>query len=249
MHRLKNITLITLTILLFAGYARAQDIQEGNLNSWFLLLNRVQLTPKFSITNEFHERTGSFLHDQGQLLVRPSIDYQLNESIEFSVGYSFIRVWPYAPYNPPVIRNENNVWEQVTLKNDVGNVHFHHRLRQENRWMNRVVTENGMTTIQGNDYGNRFRYRLGLTFDLVKFSNVDQALFFSGFNEFWFTQDAQLRPVDFARNWLYLGLGYRFDPTSNIQLGYMNQYDKVASGFISSPIVQLTLSKSFSLVN
>ncbi len=245
---LKKMAFIVSILLSYAGYSQAQEVKHGRTNSWFLLLNSLQLTPTFSISNELHERTGAFLHDQGQLLIRPSLDCTLNPNVAFSLGYTFIRVWPYIPYNLPVVRNENNIWEQVTLKNEVGRVHFYHRLRQENRWVQHLTAENGITTLQGSDYSNRFRYRIGLTLDLLKFGTSNRALFFNVFNEFWFTQDEKLRPKDFARNWLYAGLGYRPDPATNVQIGYMHQYDKAGTTFIASPIVQFTLSKSFSLL-
>ena len=91
---------------------KAQEVEKGKTNSWFSLLNRVELSEKWSISNELHERTGAFLRDQGQFLIRPSLDYHLNRQVEFSLGYTYIHYNPYKSYNLPIERNENNIWER-----------------------------------------------------------------------------------------------------------------------------------------
>lgn len=245
--------IITFTALLFffSPAIKAQtspEIVKGNLSSWFLLLNRFQLTKKWSITNELHERTGSFLSDQGQFLWRPSVDYSLNKNVEFSVGYSLIHVDPYAPFNQKMTITEHNVWEQVFLKWDIGKVHFANRFRLENRWSPHVAQKlDGRYYYDTYDHLNRFRYRFIVSTDIVKFKN-EQALFFMGWDEYWFGMSKGLMPQSFTRNWAYVGLGYRFNPTMNVQLGYMNQIDRVNdSKFVSTPIMQLTFVKNFNL--
>lgn len=223
--------------------------KHGYTNSWFTLLNRFQITKKWSVSNEIHNRYGEFLQTQGQFLLRPSLDYGLNEHVEFSLGYSFIHVSPYKPYSLPITRNENNFWEQIILKNSVGKVKFLHRFRQENRWIDHISKVNGENRINGVDYANRFRYRFVLNVDLHKIKDSNKSIFFAAFDEIWFAQNDVLLPTDYNRNWLYLGLGYKFNPSTNIQAGYMHQYDKVgANSFISTPILQVTFTKNFSFV-
>jgi hypothetical protein len=226
--------------------SKSQTVTDGYTNSWFTLLNRSQLNKKWSVSNEFHERTGKFLETQGQFLFRPSIDYHLNNQVEFTLGYTFIHLSPYKPYATPIPKNENNLWEQITLKNSIGKVRFLHRFRQENRWINHIGSYNGEFKVNGNDYSNRFRYRFVLNADLFKLKESKQSVFIAAWDEIWFLQNNHLTPTDFNRNWVYLGVGYAFNPTSNIQVGYMHQYDKIGTNsFISTPILQMTLVKNF----
>lgn len=237
---------IIMTALFSIALCRAEDaVADGNTNLWFLMINRFTLSDKFTITNEFHERTGNLFSEQGQLLLRPSIDYHIDKDAELSVGYSFIRVWPYAPYTAQLIKNEHNIWEQALLKFSIGDVHFQNRFRQENRWAEQVATTDGVQTISGTEYFNRFRYRLTMSFDLWKSQASENAIFFNAFDELWFAQEKNLLPRDFARNWLYLGLGYRLDKNTNFQLGYLHQYDKTGPAqFISTPVIQGTIFKN-----
>lgn len=231
--------------------AQSPEIVKGNLSSWFLLLNRFQITRHFSITNELHERTGSFLSDQGQFLWRPSIDYSVNKNIEFSVGYSLIHVDPYAPFNQKMTTTEDNIWEQVFMKWDIGKVHFANRFRLEERYVPHVVTDNdGRPFYDTYDHKNRFRYRFILNTDLVTFKNK-QSLFLMAWDEYWLNmRDKTVMPESFTRNWAYLGLGYKFNQSMNLQLGYMNQIDRVNDNkFVSTPIMQLTFVKNFDFSN
>jgi hypothetical protein len=234
--------------LLTTSPALAQEVKKGSANTWFAILTRFQLNDKWSVSNELHERTGAFMHTQGQFLFRPSIDFHLNQQVELTVGSTFVHVSPYAPYSLPIARNENNLWEQIILKNTIGKVRFLHRFRQEHRWINHIENTNGEPKIEGNDFANRFRYRLILNVDLFKFKKNQQALFLSAWDEIWIAQSKNLAPADFNRNWFYLGLGYAINQNTNIQAGFLQQYDKVAANAnISTAVLQLTFVKNFQL--
>lgn len=224
----------------------SQEFKHGNLNFWFLNINRIQLAEKWSFTNEIHERTGNYFSKQGQFLLRPSIDFHFNKNTEVSIGYSFIHVWPYSPYSLIVQKTENNLWEQLLLKIDIGKWKIQNRFRQENRWYDHFTNLDGIPIKAGVDYGNRFRYRFIVMKDLKEMKSK-KTIFMNVWNELWIYQDKHFRPIDFARNWLYLGIGLRFTNRTNIQLGYLNQIDKVSSlSFIQSDIIQITFQHNFS---
>lgn len=252
-NKMKNIfKLIAVVIVCLsfqASSAQNETILKDNTNTWFTMLNRINLNTKWSVSNEIHERFGAFLNEQGTFLWRPSVDYHVNSSVEFSFGYSYINNKPNDPNpNPKIGVVENNIWEQVLLKHDISKVHFQHRFRQENRWFDTVGQNlDGSYSKTGTDYGNRFRYRLTFNTTLKKLSNNDE-LFFQGFDEIWFSQTDKLAPKAFNRNWLYLGLGYKFNSKSNLQLGYMNQWDVLSNNtFVSTPIIQTTFVRNFDL--
>lgn len=225
----------------------SQNFIHGNQNIWFLNINRIQFNEKWSFTNEIHERTGNWFREQGQFLLRPSLDYHMNKNLEFSLGYSFIHVWPYAPYLFPLEKSENNIWQQFLFKMDAGKWKVQNRLRQENRWLDHFILENGEYLKSGFDYANRFRYRFIATRDFPMKQN-EKKYFINFWDEIWLNQDKHLRPIDFTRNWFYLGIGFRFSDKMNIQLGYLNQIDKINStSFIQSDVIQITLQKNWTL--
>lgn len=239
--------LIFLFFACFSVKMYAQQVTDGDFNVWFLLNNRLSLNDRWSISNELHERNNDGFGEASQFLERPSLDYHLNGQVEFSLGYTFLRSTPVYPSTVHFYRNENNIWWQALLKSNVGKVLVQHRFRQENRWVDHVERSGETYDITGLDYNNRFRYRITVTAPIVHFANEDE-LFVNVFDEFWFTQDKHLRPMDFTRNWLFAGLGYRFNKDFNVQVGYMNQYDRLSQGaYVSTPIIQSVITKNFSL--
>lgn len=225
----------------------AQNIKYGNLNTWFTLLNRVQIGEKWSFSNEIHERMGNLFSEQGYFLERPSIDYHINKNTEFSLGYTYIHSWPFDPYYLPIQKSENNIWEQFLLKYEIGKVKFQNRFRQENRWTDNIVFTNNEYKLEDITYNNRFRFRITANFDLITLKKNDKVIFFCGFDEIWVNQDKYLRPISFGRNWLYLALGFKFKSNTNVQIGYMNQMDKTGNDFINSPIIQTTFQHKLTI--
>ena len=237
-----------IVLLVWAGGVSAQQTDYTATNTWFTMLNTVKFTPKWSFSLETHERLGAFFKDQGQFLLRPSVDFAVNPNVVFSVGYTYINVQPYPPSTLPIRKVEKNLWEQVLLKYSVGKFDFQNRLREENRWVDHIDFTDSVYTAKGTDYANRMRFRWTVKRDIVGFKNGHK-LFFQGFDEIWIAQDKNLMPVNFARNWMYLGLGYGFSKNLNIQVGYMNQFDRVGNNsYISTPILQTTLVANFDLI-
>lgn len=233
--------------LLVSGTSLGQGTVVAPTNTWFTMLNDIRFSKRWGISVETHERLGGILKDQGQFLFRPSLDFHLNDQMKFMVGYTFIDVQPYPPYDLPIARQENNLWEQVLVKYSVGKANFENRLRQENRWVQRIVYEDSAYRIDGTTYANRLRFRWTMRRDIVNFKN-NRKLFFQGFDEIWINQNKNLMPVSFTRNWLYLGLGFAFNKKMNIQMGYMDQVDKVgAASYIRAPIIQTTFVWNFDL--
>lgn len=230
----------------------AQTVTYGNTNTWFLLMNRFYLSDKFTISNELHERSGSFLDDQATFIFRPSVDYSLNSNTEFSVGYSYVRSTPYAPYTLRLPINEHNIWEQVLLKFNAGKVQMMNRIRFEHRFVDKI---DSVTAAGGYDYypngskfANRFRFRFNLSFDVAKVNKGKHSIFINAFDEIWINQSNNLMPTNMGRNWIYTGLGYKFNKDFNIQLAHLHQYDRVGNNsYVSSSIIQLSLFKNFKL--
>lgn len=244
--------ILVLSTFLFIDNINGQTVTPGNVNTWGLLLNRFYLSEKLNITNELHERTGDFLKDQATFIFRPSVDYEIHDDVELSIGYSFVRSWPYSPYSQPIPKNEHNIWEQVFLSSRMGKVNIQHRFRFEHRFIDNIVVRypniNPLAEVDGTTFANRFRYRIIVSFDLFKLNQGKHTIFFNGFDELWINQADNLLPQSYARNWIYTGIGYRFDKDLNIQLAHMHQYDaNGANNFISSSIIQLSLFKNFKL--
>lgn len=238
-----KLCLVLFSIFICATSLAQETVINDDTNTWFTMLNRLNINKNWSISNELHERTGAFLNEQTTFLWRPSVDYHLGNSVELSAGYSLLLNEPNKPYATAINSSENNIWEQVLLKDKIGAVSLLHRFRQEHRWNDQIINN----TVNGTFFSNRFRYRLTAVVPLKHLEN-NKEIFAQVFDEVWVAQTDKLMPSAFKRNWFYAGLGYKFNANTNLQLGYMNQWDTAGTNtFINTHIIQTTFVKNFSL--
>lgn len=104
--------------------------------------------------------------------------------------------------------SEFRMWEQMTVNSFLDRVKFEHRYRAEQRWVNGI-------------YRNRFRYRLNMVIPLNNKKVVPGTFFIGIFDEVFFNNKAP----HFERNRFSAGLGYQFDKSLSLQLGWLNQYN------------------------
>ena len=237
------VVVVLLTLLTVTKISAQETVIKDKTNTWFTMLNRLNINEKWSVSNELHERTGALLSEQATFLWRPSVEYHLNADVELVAGYSLLLNEPNLPYVTTINTKEHNVWEQILLKNHISKINIQHRIRQEHRW-NDAIENN---TISGTTFSNRFRYRLTANTPIVHLKN-NHEIFAQVFDEIWVAQTNNLMPSAFKRNWFYAGVGYKFNAKANIQLGYMNQWDAAAANsFINTHIIQTTFVKNFNL--
>ncbi len=244
-----NIQKLIVAFLFVGTISNAQEvIKHDELNTWFTMLNRININSKWSFSNELHERTGAFLSEQATFLERPSIDYHPSKYTELTFGYSYLNLHPDFPHNSSIPSIENNIWEQVLVKSDLGKFHISNRFRQEHRWFDNISKDvNGNFYKNGTKYGNRFRYRFTINTDIKKI-NDKQSIFVQAFDEIWLTQTDKLVFTTLSRNWFFAGVGYKFNANTNLQIGYMNQFDNIGPNtYASNPIIQTIFVKNFDL--
>jgi hypothetical protein len=219
---MKKWILICLLPLLLLGskiQAQSQEVY-GKADIWFMQLTHFDICKKVSLGNELHMRFDNYFGNKQQFLFRPFVDYKFKENVIFSAGYTLIRTYPYSKYPAPATKPENNIWEQVTLKQKFNKLTIAHRYRYEQRWMGNLqysAPENDYT-VSDYTFGHRFRYRITFMYNFHKkwFAHI--------FDELWVKADKKFRSGSFDRNWVYAGLGYKITDYLNVQLAYLHQF-------------------------
>lgn len=239
---MKNYTWILWLPFLCASSLGYGQQQESFNDTWFLLLNHAELSPKWSVGNEFHLRRTDWGRTNEQLLIRPFVSYTPKNGLILTGGYSYIRSYPYQPNAPDVSKPEYNIWEQVMLKRSLGKSSLSHRFRLEQRFQGQLeLTQEDTYEVGGFEFGHRFRYRFTYKYDFSK------KIFLHAFDELWIATNNKFQYANYDRNWLYIGLGYRLIPKANIQLAYLHQnIRKNTNLYELHPTVQLTFVYDFS---
>ena len=243
-------------LLLFAFFlstpTQAQTEIYGDNDVWFLLLNKVDFSEKWSFLNETHLRRHRWLEQKEQFLIRPAIDYAFNTSVTATVGYTYIRTYAYGEYPLPMSVPENNIWEQITLSHKITEqVNISHRYRIEHRWIGNIEQRGtAPPEIDGTRFTQRFRYRLTANFPIVK-TEEGTRLYGHIFDEIWFNLRDELHVMNFDRNWLYLGVGYHFSPDLRLEVAFLDQWINQSANnrYEHNPTLQFTIGYDFDLTN
>ncbi|AHM58546.1 hypothetical protein D770_01360 [Flammeovirgaceae bacterium 311] len=215
--------------------AQAQQQKEiaSSTNGWFLLMNEFRFSPKWFLSTEVHlRRADHVVNEWQQILLRPAINYRITPAIDFGVGYTYIRSFPYGEQPLRTIVPENQLWQQLHMRHSIGKVGLMHRYRLEERWIGSIQPDDeGGFMIEGSDYAQRFRYRLFARVPLYNIEEGQKQLFISAWDELFINLERDFMFSNFQQNRIYIGLGYQFSPMVNLQAGYMSQVVRKLNGF------------------
>ncbi|MGB5376444.1 DUF2490 domain-containing protein [Muriicola sp.] len=201
----------------------AQNTGEDDWGAWYMYFGTNKVSDKLSIHSEaqfrFYETTGNF----NQLLLRTGLNYHINPDAIATFGYAYIATdGTFEEFPNEIDSKENRIFQQLILKNKVGQFLFEHRYRLEQRFI-----DFGEST----DTQHRARYRLQVTLPLTNtfFINVYDEVFIN------------LQDEIFGQNRLYAAIGVHITENSSLQLGYLKNhfneanFDRIQVGFFFNP--------------
>ena len=232
-------SLILIIGIQFEAFAQSEQI-DHNFNTWWSNVNEYHLSDRFYLSSELHIRRTDGLKRWQQFLIRPALNYGINDQVVISAGYTFIQTYPYGKQSIVATTPEHNVWEQITLKDRIKRVKLSHRFRIEHRFIGQEVADSsGVYRTDGFNYAQRFRYRFTGQFPLSK----NQKFFGKWFDEVWLNLAKSFAPRSLNQNWFYLGAGYHFSDIGTVQVGFMDQLIRKGDGvhYENNPTVQCTI--------
>ena len=217
----------------FAGLfiTQAQETGEDEWGAWYMYFGTNKLSEKLSLHTEaqfrYYETTGNF----NQLLLRTGLNYHINPNAIATLGYGHITTDGTFEEPPGAIDSkENRVFQQLILKNKVGEFLFEHRYRLEQRFLdfgNRTDTQ------------HRARYRIQVTLPLTN------TFFLNFYDELFINLQDQI----FGQNRLYGAVGAHITHNSSLQIGYLKNhfnnanFDRLQIGFFYNPDLRDIFSK------
>ena len=188
-----------------------------SIGNWTMFFGQVRFNDKLGIHLEAQFRDYKLLNQPEQILLRTGIVYHINSTSNLTLGYASITNFAFNDErfeNPTV--NENRIWQQLLMKNNIGIFLFEHRYRAEQRWLK---------SQNNNLYRDRIRYLIRMNIPLNKKTIESNTLFLSFYDELFIN----ITSNPFDRNRLYGALGFQFTNGLNLQLGYMAQTVNVST--------------------
>jgi len=210
-----------------SAHAQTQRITDPNNNLWISHWGDHHVSEHWSFHTEAHWRRADMGENWQQLLVRPAVNYHLNDQVMFTLGYSYYQNYPYGEHPIKFPNWEHHLYQQVQLNQSIGRVRIAHRFRMEERFIARMTLSESDPTVGVFDryvYQSRFRYRVWLTLPLGKHDKVVPGVFTANLYDELFLNFGDSQRLDFMnQNRISALLGYQVNKPLNVMLGYMLQ--------------------------
>lgn len=202
---------ILIVLLLSVTALFAQKQIDDQIHGWLVYQGNHHLSPKFDLHTEYQFRRANGFADWQQSLARVGLDYKFSKELTFSGGYGRIIGYPYGTQPIAKQTNENRLWQQINVKQQLGNIQFQQRYRLEQRWIDTIFCQ-------------RIRYRSQVIVPLQSSDQQKGKGFFLNVNDELFIGFGKgIGKNILDQNRLITALGYRFTPDFNLQIGYLNQ--------------------------
>lgn len=219
--------LLTNLLLLISFFLTAQTgIRQSShqFHGWLMYFGNHRISNKWSLHTEYQWRRADGFNLWQQSLARIGVDYRIKDNTIVTAGYGHIITFPYGDFPVPVSFIEHRGWEQLVLTHSTGRIHFNHRYRLEQRWLeNMIKSSSGEFKRDGFLYSNRMRYKLMVTIPINK-TKLDVGTFFANvYDEPFISFGENVKYNLLDQNRLYAAIGYQFHKMGNIQAGYLNQ--------------------------
>jgi hypothetical protein len=203
--------------MLKACLAAEDRLTDHNAHGWYMYFGDHPLgQSKWGVHLEGQWRRHDVISKWQQLLLRPGVNYTVNNNLMLTGGYAYIRSYPYGSY--PTSRAatpEHRLWQQALIRYRAGKASWSTRLRFENRFL-------GVLNAQTNDvdrfrFENRFR-----AWERVAIA-LSREFYIAAYDEFWTYVPPYESRSWFDQNRAYAAVGRKFGPYWDLELGYMNQ--------------------------
>lgn len=175
-----------------------------------------KITERYGLHAEVQFRRNDIVDNAQQVLLRTGIDYYTKANNRFTVGYAYVKTYPYGDFPVPNAFPEHRLWEQFLTSQNLGKVRLSHRYRLEQRMIGNASTgkfENGR-------YENRFRYMAKASINITK---GNRPVFAAFYDEIFINFGKEVAYNIFDQNRLYAALGCTISPSLTLEAGYLYQ--------------------------
>lgn len=234
-----NFRLITLALGFFMVplISLAQMQENSGWAAWF---NSYRLSDKVGIHFDGQLRTSDDFESIKNILIRPGVTWFFDDTKNATAGYALIRTYQKLEGISDADLTEHRIWQQFIYNQKVSRASLTHRFRLEQRFIGQLSED---------IFSQRFRYFLRAQIPL---KNMDSAPFSRGAfvalqNEvFLHLQNRdELNGYLFDQNRAYVAGGYRFNPSVDLEAGYLNQASKGRHRSLVNNVVQLAIYTRF----
>lgn len=210
----------------FLTFGQGADKKEVNqqMQTWVSLNTVTKFSDKWGVAADAHIRENGFFESNNFYFLRGGLVYIPNKSVALTAGYAHMWLAP-TKEGWSTYADENRIYQQIQLITKIGNVSVLQRLRNEQRWQEKMA--NDQPTGE-NRFTNRIRYLASFTIPIFSDKKMpslvlaDELLIHFGKEVIYNT---------FDQNRLFIGIRQNISPQLSYDFGYMNVYQQKYTGY------------------
>jgi hypothetical protein len=223
---LKNLSKILAVLFPFLIFAQGATKKEVNqqVQTWVSLNTVTKFNEHWGIVADAHIRENGFFESNNFYFLRGGVSYIPNVYVSVTAGYAHMWLAP-TKEGWSTYADENRIYEQAQLITKVGKVSILQRLRNEQRWQEKMANDEPTGELRFTD---RIRYLASFTIPI--FSNKKlPSLVLSDEILIHFGKEVVYNTFD--QNRLFIGIKQNITPKLSYDFGYMNVYQEKYSGY------------------
>ena len=214
---MKKILISGIVPLFFCQLLLAQEYDkvEGIWNAVFV---DVPLSDKLSLRSEFHSRTIDYFGIWDQQIFRPQLTYTDSKKMKWTFGYSYLKNFNADVNADPRVRNEHNLWEQVSYNVPLKKGLLSTWIRLEHRFREELPLQTDRS-LRSFDFSSRIRFRFTYERPLSK-TEAKVPVNFVFYDEVFSIMSSGGTPFKFNQNWTFFGLKIKLNDKITINSGF-----------------------------
>jgi len=233
-----------------SAHPQAADVPKTNLKGWYMLISDFPVGNKWTLNFDGTWRRHNVLESWMQILLRPGVTYQVNDSLSFTGGYSYRWTFQTPESSVRYTVPEHRAWEQITLRQKIGRVDLMHRYRIEQRFHGHVVlTPELKPRVDDWTYQNRFRYAIKGTVPMARRPSEQNGWYLVFTLELFLSSGPTMGAHLFDQVRLYAAIGRSLNKNLKFEFGYMDRFMALQKGkaLAHEHVLHLTLLTNYRL--
>lgn len=215
-------------LLCIPVFSEAQSVTGKEINHqyqfWTSINNSFRFNQRWGALADFHIRTNNFMADPSFYFIRGAVNYWIKDNMTAAFGYAHMWLAP-SRSDWHTFSNENRIYQQFQVSSKSGKSSFLQRLRNEQRWQQKIVDDK-----RTDDYKFTDRIRYLFSYNYTIFQNrylpslvvADEILLQFGKEIVYNTLD---------QNRIFLGVKQNINSHLSFDFGYMNVFQQKSTGY------------------
>lgn len=195
---------------------------------WVAYFNQTRFDEKWGLWADIQLRTKEeFVNNLSQSVARVGLTHYLNDNTKLSFGYAFFNHFP-ADNHANISQPEHRIWQQVQWHSRYPRLRLMQWIRLEERFRHKIANNDYLA--EGYNYNWKLRYNISFSVPLSKRAFQSHTFSLVLNDEVHVNFGKEIVYNYFDQHRIFAGVTYHANAHDNLQLGYMNLFQQLASG-------------------